>query len=576
MVACNAENSFSSSRRAEELITEGDHQDQDDPSTVPTNEEDQVVVVDDNNNNNNSLPTRDENWPSAEGYTPLGDLLGMQSILVAMPLNDDDDNDDDDGDEDEGEGGTGTYFSAGPNSFVADPMELFGNRNGDTGTNHNGNSNANSERNSNSFEPQDYRYAASSALMALENDYMMTLRGQVRPSLLDNQSQTMMNGPVMPMFGSGSRSTDCSDRTANFVDNNKSTADFVADFESLEAAPSIVAQPKKQEPKIDSEAVQKAVAGIIHNTSDKFTAKMKKWLEEQERSIQQKQKQKRENNERQLQHALIPVSSLKAFARDTPKAVQATATLTRSATIADALERLSGLLQSQECLHIHVVGADHVECQSSERIRHHFGPLVRWIGNNIYAPRSLQLSLVGPNVPTNMAVQPAIDLLWTLSQQQQQQSHHDSMRLHTATAQCYEASYHDWLTQQLQEDYPLLPDVVFCFNAGIWGYDEWKPTIRCLLGMSQKKGNTPFIVTSYTLLEAEDDFDVVQEVVNDVKEDASKLGASAASLKQLLKKRQCIWEPEMNRFASKEHRPTATAVEGREYRENNAWQAWYL
>ncbi|KAF1775604.1 hypothetical protein GQ600_3878 [Phytophthora cactorum] len=52
------------------------------------------------------------------------------------------------------------------------------------------------------------------------------------------------------------------------------------------------------------------------------------------------------------------------------------------------------------------------------------------------------------------------------------------------------------------------PDLVVCFNAGIWGYDEWLPAIRLLLN----EVRVPLLVTSYNKHEAGDDEDVLDEL----------------------------------------------------------------
>jgi len=64
----------------------------------------------------------------------------------------------------------------------------------------------------------------------------------------------------------------------------------------------------------------------------------------------------------------------------------------------------------------------------------------------------------------------------------------------------------------------------------------------------------PFVITAYTVQEAEDDTEVV-----------------AANAKAC-----CLWSAEINPFGSRKKRETASAAHGREYRENGAWQAWRL
>ncbi|RLN65220.1 hypothetical protein BBJ29_007656 [Phytophthora kernoviae] len=53
------------------------------------------------------------------------------------------------------------------------------------------------------------------------------------------------------------------------------------------------------------------------------------------------------------------------------------------------------------------------------------------------------------------------------------------------------------------------PDLVVCFNAGIWGYDQWLPAIRLVLN----EVRVPLLVTSYNENEAGDDEDVLDELM---------------------------------------------------------------
>jgi hypothetical protein len=147
--------------------------------------------------------------------------------------------------------------------------------------------------------------------------------------------------------------------------------------------------------------------------------------------------------------------------------------------------------------------------------------------------------LIGPNVPTEAAERPPVDLLPK-----------STSRLVSATATCHVGVYHDWIQHQHQH---RCPDVAAAFNAGIWGYDEWVPTIKALCQSSSKQ--VPFVATAYTIQECEDDADVIENAAKD----------STA---------QCLWKAEANPFGSKQNRETVTAAAGRVYRENAAWQAW--
>ena len=128
----------------------------------------------------------------------------------------------------------------------------------------------------------------------------------------------------------------------------------------------------------------------------------------------------------------------------------------------------------------------------------------------------------------------------------------------SATASCYEGVYHEWIQQQENGNIGFCPaDIVIAFNAGLWGYDEWVATIKALCESSLA---IPFISTAYTIQECEDDAEVIENV------------ASLSTAKEAKR----LWKAEANPFSSRQIRETKTAVSGREYRENAAWQAWKL
>ena len=296
MVACSR--STGSGGRRNEIVSVDDYnvgeEPDPDPSTIPTTNEEQQEFP--------SLSG--DAWPTAEGYTPLGDMLSMGSVLVAMPPRDDDDVDEDT----ESNGNTsnmgGTYPSSGPNAFVMDPSALFGNATflpEDNSDEAEGNSSScHPDENdttgmiNNSYdasdEVTDYRDAASIALMALENDYNATLQGQIRPSLMDTHPPSLsgVGGPAMPLFGDTSSLINTSNNHDLYNDNDSD--ECFADFDSAEASSSISAgntTPQQKEakviPEIDSAAVQKAVEGIVNNSSDRLGTKLKLWQEEQDR-----------------------------------------------------------------------------------------------------------------------------------------------------------------------------------------------------------------------------------------------------------------------------------------------------
>ena len=116
--------------------------------------------------------------------------------------------------------------------------------------------------------------------------------------------------------------------------------------------------------------------------------------------------------------------------------------------------------------------------------------------------------------------------------------------------------YHEFLQEQTSLTDSSI-DLIISFNAGIWGYDSWKPTLQYLrVAHETTKKKIPLVVTAYTLWEAQEDYKVLQETF-----------AQSFSL---------AWKPQLNPFGSHMTRPTSTAPpqQTEAYRENAAWQAW--
>jgi len=229
---------------------------------------------------------------------------------------------------------------------------------------------------------------------------------------------------------------------------------------------------------------------------------------------------------------------------------------------------------------IHCVGADLVECQTVETIVKALGPFVRWFHNYQYTfkdesintfPRHLRIELLGPCVPSHSTKFGAIDLM-----PKSKDGSVSKGRLLSATTQCKNCMYHDFLLEleaarsstslhneakdcwdgfnfsQMTES-TKYPNLVIAFNAGIWGYTDWHPTLNFLLRFDRP---VPFVITSYTLAEAEEDEYSLEEILN------TNFG----------EKNRCFWKPENNPFASRVARDTKNN-NNNTYYENGAWQA---
>jgi hypothetical protein len=276
---------------------------------------------------------------------------------------------------------------------------------------------------------------------------------------------------------------------------------------------------------------------------------------------------------------------------------------------------------------IHCVGADRVECQTIDTIRKAFSPFVKWIhqyqhfehgmgtggdankdgrGQNVpYAeknsdtgtrsmhsgdgeegalsfawPRHVRIELLGPNIPPHAETFGVLNLLPDVPG-----------RLRSATVVCRNCMYHDYL-QGLEDENSLkgnvngngignhyesmkFPNLVIAYNAGIWGYTDWHPTLKKLYEFSR---SVPFVITAYTLPEAEDDFEVLEEVLGvSLMEPVSLLGGGdgggGSSMSDSVSAR-CLWSAELNPYASRVVRETKSS--DNTYFENGAWQAYVM
>ena len=149
------------------------------------------------------------------------------------------------------------------------------------------------------------------------------------------------------------------------------------------------------------------------------------------------------------------------------------------------------------------------------------------------------------------------------------------------------------------------PDALFLFNAGIWGYDDWVPTLELIFGCdatssvsiegnSDDRGSASppshrserstvnsgapppsgvVVVTSYCAEEAEDDMETVERVLLQNARRSTCSGPSATSRPEDASQVEWLWKPEVNPHRSLVPRHAACAVEGRILFENQMWQA---
>lgn len=501
----------------QKLLTEamgaGDHHRRDDKNR-PIEQQPSSDLVDTENDDAQGdaehLTSVDDAWASSEGYTPLQDLQGGGGLFS--------------------DGSSSTFFASYPGAFFAD-MGTFGDDDADEDSlppQQEHNNGALGSSLDLQMEITDHRSVADNALMMLDDEYRRTVSRQFLPTDSWRTATSLQENPSSVI-------------DVNFDCQPNIFEAFVPHFEeavSLAGDALVDHQADvKVVPEIDAEAVRRAVEKI-QLRAPKLKQNLLQWERAQKESA---------GAIAPRLHPIIPSAPLAAFRKRTAKAVQASANLSRSACIAEALRRFNVLQNegTEKTLCIHVVGCDHVECESQERLRTLFGPVVRWIGAYAEAPAHVQLDLIGLNVPTAATEWRPLDLLPT--------NFALDFRLQSAALRCHCAVYEDWILTA--ESSLATPDLVIAFNAGVWGYREWKTTIQYL---AQQEQSVPFVVTAYTLQEAEDDYEVFQEVLQE----------SASN--------RCHWEPEFNPFSSNQDRVTAAALPGRRYRENSAWQGWRL
>ena len=169
---------------------------------------------------------------------------------------------------------------------------------------------------------------------------------------------------------------------------------------------------------------------------------------------------------------------------------------------------------------VYLLGSDDKDVLDPEQLSQHLSPAIR----------NLSLYMIGPHMKP-------------LSRR----FHAKSGAAHDLTIDTIgkQGLYHEIHTAELPS-----PHYICIFNGGLWGYDSWIPTLRSLNDLTA----VYVMVTSYTLEEAEDDYDTVLEHCK----------ASVT----------CVWEPQINPYRSTVSLPRQTQPGNREYFDNFAYQCF--
>ncbi|CAN0363476.1 unnamed protein product, partial [Ectocarpus sp. 13 AM-2016] len=193
---------------------------------------------------------------------------------------------------------------------------------------------------------------------------------------------------------------------------------------------------------------------------------------------------------------------------------------------------------------LHILGADHREGTTPQQTRAMLLDLFQRLGHDEHV-QGLDFVLCGPNIPPH------------LHGTRHTFVHHHTPSAATVDQNIWALTVRLWYNSGLYHDVSGLfatPDALFLFNAGLWGYDDWEPTLEHILGCDRAANAAPVVVTSYCSEEASDDMETLERVFP-------------------VGRLEWLWKPEVNPHRSRVPRRTECGVEGRALFENHSWQA---
>eukprot|EP00941_MAST-03F_sp_MAST-3F-sp1_P003351 g3351.t1 len=179
------------------------------------------------------------------------------------------------------------------------------------------------------------------------------------------------------------------------------------------------------------------------------------------------------------------------------------AEVTYSLTAYTALSRLH-LLSGEfapRVLEIHVVGADWKEGRTVEESVEVFADLAILLrSSNV---KFLNITLIGPHVESTLVGQEHTKL---------SVKGDDDERTPQVCIRYSDMLYHDFDNRQTMKrsegEYAPPPHVCMCFNAGVWVFDEWTPTVLHIYENMQ----VPLVITSYNTHESHEDKCTLEEI----------------------------------------------------------------
>eukprot|EP01029_Cantina_marsupialis_P005212 TRINITY_DN156293_c0_g1_i1.p1 TRINITY_DN156293_c0_g1~~TRINITY_DN156293_c0_g1_i1.p1 ORF type:complete len:252 (+),score=60.14 TRINITY_DN156293_c0_g1_i1:35-790(+) len=161
--------------------------------------------------------------------------------------------------------------------------------------------------------------------------------------------------------------------------------------------------------------------------------------------------------------------------------------LTRSATLMSCMQRMENetLFKVANHLVIHAVGSDHLEGVEPEESLPVFALLFEFLDIS-----EMEILLCGPTLhatPETQSKQHEVHYTTSDGKECKLILHYQSKY------------YHDIINEYSNAD------LIVGFNAGIWGYESWLPTVQAIKDLEK-----PFLITSYNKEESIDDLDAIE------------------------------------------------------------------
>jgi hypothetical protein len=297
-------------------------------------------------------------------------------------------------------------------------------------------------------------------------------------------------------------------------------------------------------PKINAIAVKSAMKSIPLKASDNMSTKWRSWkpahVEYSSFTVPES-------------HEIIPSKPLAAFRQHSGKTKKIASSLSKSATIAEALYRVLQnkiplSLFENDVFVVHCIVTSAVEYESISITERTFGPVIKWLHQykGCFLPSSfhVKLEIIGPDIPFDL-----------MGKTYEFPGFNNKGRVHAASITYRRSIYLDYLDEirkPCATPETMKPNMIIAFNPRFWDNATWHQT---LIEMFSMQLSAIFVITAYTMHDAENDAKTLKSLVSNPSE-------------------RCLWSPEVNPFSSRVEYQTKSLSES--CYENGVWQAFIL